>query len=74
MNGLVGGPLLVGGLGPGPHDPLNPALNFPADIRTMTSTAAFKPKLRTFFEFTRLYRFYHTSLVQKLAFTFMTGH
>ena len=48
MNGLVGGPLLVGGLGPGPHDPLNPALNFPADIRTMTSTAAFKPKLRTF--------------------------
>jgi len=26
MNGLVGGPLLVGGLGPGPPAPLNPAL------------------------------------------------
>ena len=28
MNGLVGGPLLVGGLGPGPLPPLNPALFF----------------------------------------------
>ena len=26
MNSLVGGPLLVGGLGPGPSPPLNPAL------------------------------------------------
>jgi len=26
MNGLVGGPLLVGGLGHGPLGPLNPAL------------------------------------------------
>ena len=31
MKGLVGGPLLVGGLGPGPPGPppLNPALVFP---------------------------------------------
>ena len=26
MTGLVGGPLLEGGLGPGPLPPLNPAL------------------------------------------------
>ena len=29
VKGLVGGPLLVGGLGPGPPAPLNPALLVP---------------------------------------------
>ena len=31
MTGLVGGPLLMGGLGPGPPAPLNPALDKQTD-------------------------------------------
>jgi len=39
MKGLVGGPLLVGGLGPGTlGPPLNPALNVHANLNTLNKS------------------------------------